>query len=662
MKTRIAAKPVLIASICLANAVVLCAAEPVTEEQLISTLQSTATLQKKDAACAQLKRIGTARSVPVLGALLLDKDLTHSARYALEPMQAPEAEQALIHALRDTSGLAKAGIVHSLGVRGDAAAMGIVSRLLTDSDPDVASAAATSLVRMADTPEGRPLFAALPAAKEPIGREALQDALLAAGYKLIKDGKNKDAAAIFEQFQHAPTPDPVRVAAYRGLIAASAPEQALQLAIAALKGSDVPSQQGALQMARDLKSPEATKELCSLLPQLKDASLQTALIEALRQRNDPEAAPALIAAAGKTDFEARAEALAVLGDLGDSSAVPVLAAAIAASEETERKAARQALLDLRRGNVSDALIKEMGTDKPEVQQAIARILVERRDDGVVAKLLNVARTGSASSRRTAVQALGQLCQSQEVPGLVKLITETNDAEARSQAGAALLKTCVRLQGKGVAVNAEPIAAAFSSNDLGVRVALLPVTAALGDEGLHGRLREALKATEPVVKEAAAKALCDARDFGLWPDLLALAKQADTPNLRTQAIRGCIRLASDSLNTGLSVDKRLEAMQQVLAIAKSPEEKWAVLGSLAETSSPKALDMALPLLDDAATRAEAAQAITKIAAAIKSTNADAARAAVSKVISVATEPAQRQAATAVLDQISTTTANQTPKVQ
>src|SRR6266566_4130637 len=61
-------------------------AETDEQQKLIRVLMSDASAQAKDAACAQLKRIGTASSVPALSALLLDENLSHSARYALEPM------------------------------------------------------------------------------------------------------------------------------------------------------------------------------------------------------------------------------------------------------------------------------------------------------------------------------------------------------------------------------------------------------------------------------------------------------------------------------------------------------------------------------------------------------------------------------------------------
>ena len=104
------------------------------EQDQIAILQSTASPHEKDAACLELKRIGTEQSVPALAALLTDEQLSHSARYALESMQAPEAGEALVAALPKTSGLLKVGIINSLAVRKDDAAIDAISGLLTDAN------------------------------------------------------------------------------------------------------------------------------------------------------------------------------------------------------------------------------------------------------------------------------------------------------------------------------------------------------------------------------------------------------------------------------------------------------------------------------------------------------------------------------------------------
>ena len=110
------------------------AAESNEEQQLIAVLQSDASLTKKDAACARLKRIGTDQSVPALAALLTDEQLSHSARYALESMPSAKAGEVLADALAKTSGLTKIGIINSLGFRGEERAVPALAKLLADQD------------------------------------------------------------------------------------------------------------------------------------------------------------------------------------------------------------------------------------------------------------------------------------------------------------------------------------------------------------------------------------------------------------------------------------------------------------------------------------------------------------------------------------------------
>src|SRR6266852_883826 len=89
-------------------------AETDEQQQLIRLLMSDASAQAKDAACARLKRIGTASSVPALSALLLDENLSHSARCALESMPTAAAGRALLNALKQSAGLTRIGIINSL--------------------------------------------------------------------------------------------------------------------------------------------------------------------------------------------------------------------------------------------------------------------------------------------------------------------------------------------------------------------------------------------------------------------------------------------------------------------------------------------------------------------------------------------------------------------
>ena len=102
-------------------------------------------MKDKADACRELARIGTKESVGPLAALLGDEKLAHMARYALEPIPDPAVDEALRNALDKLKGRPLVGVIGSVGVRRDTKAVGPLSGLLKDADPEVAQAAARAL-------------------------------------------------------------------------------------------------------------------------------------------------------------------------------------------------------------------------------------------------------------------------------------------------------------------------------------------------------------------------------------------------------------------------------------------------------------------------------------------------------------------------------------
>jgi len=638
-------------SFCLATVITLgfastlALAQSKDEQQLLSVLKSTASPQEKDAACVELKRIGTARSVPALAELLTDAQLSHSARLALESMPAPEAGLALVEALDKTIGLTLAGIIHSLGRRREAAAVPKITGLLADPDPNVFRAAAVALGRIGGARAVNTLFAALSDSRKTQPRKEILDALLGAANQALDEGSRDRALAVFEKLYRVSAPDNFRTAAYRGLIAAADPTRALKLMTTAILGDDVP-----IQTAREAEAPEVAQVLCGALDKM-EPPMQVALIEALRQRGDKEAAPAIAPMAKSPDLEVRVAALFALGDLGDDKAVPILLNSTGSADEAEKRAARRALLLLRHGDVTRALISHLKAGPPAAQAEAARALAGRGDREAVADLVAVVHKDSDSARKQAFLTLGQLVDASHIASLIRLVVEAPDETARSRASDALRTACQRLHDWGDHVDAEPIVSGLTGGDPRSRAALLQAAGTLVDARIRAALRSALRDANTGLRKAAVFALCEACDPELLPDILNLVNQTADQNQRVQAVRGYLRLATDIENVQLAAAERVKALQNILPFAR-PEEKWTLLSGLAKMPDPNALELALTMLDDPATRAEAAQAVTQIAAGLKETHADAAQTALIRVLAMAIESGQRQAAEKVLDEINT----------
>jgi HEAT repeat protein len=616
-------------------------ADDAEQNQQIAILQSGRSLAEKDAACARLKWIGDTRCVPALAALLTDEALSHSARYALESMPGPEAEAALLQALGKTSGSNQIGVINSLAVRRDTEAAPALGRLLSDTDTNAARAAAMALGRIG----GPQAIAALEAAwsdsaSGPV-HEGEVDGLLACAHQLLTEGSDSAALKIFQRLYDTGKTGGTRQAAFRGVILASGRHGILLMADA-IAGNDGASQGAALQVAAKLEGSDTTRALADLLPKV-NAAVQIALLECLDQRGDPGALPAVAQMAGSLDPDVRLAAIEALGDLGDGSVAGLLAEKAASANGAEKSTARQALLDLRRGQVTPALLDAFATAAPAVKPELIRAIGSRGDMSAVPKLLELARGADDGLRSSSLQALALLAGPAQLPDLVQLTVQAATDDARSEAADALSSACQRIQARSGHCDVQALVTAVRTGPVEARLALLTVCSGLAQAPVRGALRAALEDSEPRVREAALRALCDTRDGELLPDLLKAASGAGDEKMRLLAIRGCVRLATQEESVKLSNEQKLAALKTILENPLAASEKRLVLSGLGAIPDSQALALAAAMLDDPSVNAEAAQSVIQIADSLATTRPEEAVAALTKVLAGNTDPAILSAA-------------------
>lgn len=195
-------------------------ATPEQEAKFIAVLKSEdAPLKEKVDACRGLAVMGTKNAVPALAALLSDEKLSHMARYGLETIPSPSVDEALRDALGKLKGRPLVGVIGSIGVRRDAKTVPLLTKLLQDSNADVAQTAARSLGRIATPDAVKALTEALPKASA-ASRPAVGDACLSCAEALLAKGKRDEAAAMYETVGKADLPKHFRIAATHGAIQA----------------------------------------------------------------------------------------------------------------------------------------------------------------------------------------------------------------------------------------------------------------------------------------------------------------------------------------------------------------------------------------------------------------------------------------------------------
>jgi HEAT repeat protein len=617
------------------------------EQNLIRTLQSSSSPGEKDAACARLKLIGTAKAVPALAALLTDDQLSHSARYVLEAMHLAEADTALLNALDKTHGLTQIGIINSLAVRGEPRAVGPLAVLAQSSDAPTAFAS----IRAIGLIGGPAALKSLEdAAKRSTGtmRLAAIDALLTCANRLLVSGKSAEALPVLENIYTTQEPERIRLATFRGIIMASG-DDGFGRMLKAIESGPTPEQEAALQLVREVQARDATDSLAKLLPKV-GTPVQIALVEGLAQRGDPAAVPALASLAGNTTPEVRPSILNALGSLGDASVVPLLLGFAASGTPAEQSAARLALTTVRRGDITDALLNQLANESTGVQAEITRALGNRGDQAAVPRLLELAQQTNDVVRGGALKALAGLAQPDDLTSLVQLVVSAKDQTARAETAEAINAACQRLTLGHKQIPVPALLGGINGGSAEARAALLPICSGLVSPDVRLALRNAVQDPNPQVKTAALHALCDTVDPDLLDDLVTLARATKEENVRNLAIAGGVRVATQEEGVKISREQQVTVLKALLETAASPAQKKMVLAGLSETPVLEALNMVDPLVQDADVHNEAARAAIKIGAALPSTQSHEALTVLNKALAAANDNQTRQALQAAMDKI------------
>ena len=175
------------------------------ETAALAVLASDAGLREKARACQELGDFGGPASVPALAALLGKEHLADYARSGLEGIKDPSAGEALRTALPTLEGRYLAGVVNSLGVRRDTAAVPALQKLALDPKRGAAEAAIASLGMIATPAAAKTLQTILVSGPAALRVPAAHAALVAAE-QLVRDGNTTAARAVLNAVVQALPP------------------------------------------------------------------------------------------------------------------------------------------------------------------------------------------------------------------------------------------------------------------------------------------------------------------------------------------------------------------------------------------------------------------------------------------------------------------------
>ena len=599
------------------------------EEQFaLALLSQPGVVVGKEKACEQLRRSGTLKSVPALAACLSDEKLSHAARLALASMPFPEAKKALRDALGTTTGTNKAGIIETLGTMRDPDNIPLIAPSLRDGNPVIAMSAALALGRIT----GPAAIEALkPLALDGSGRfrMVVLDSLFHCAEALC--GKDDAAAfALYSDIYKQWGRGYMATAAYRGMIQTSG-DKAKDLISSALLGTDPALWEATLPAVREVGGPEITQTCADLLARAPK-NIVPGIIDALAQRGDKTAAPALAPMVENADPYITTAAIKALAVIGDASSIPALVKAAAHSEEPNRSAAMQALMQINTPDASTGLLaKIQGADPAEIT-VLTKVLGQRRDEAAGPALRQLVQGQDANVRTAAVQALAEVGVATDADLLCQVVEKAENDKERAAAKRALIVLAKRLNTPAEIVNA--VLASLNKENVALRCAMLGICSKLQNAEILKALDKATSDANAEVKNAAIGALAESENPDALPRLLALLDKTTDLTQRVLVFRGIARLASD--DTTIDVKIREDALTKALVVAERPEEKKLFLGALGGCHTLGALKTVENHFPSNDVVAEAIIAWGQIAKALMPANSNEVREAAPRVLARAQE--------------------------
>lgn len=595
-------------------------------DRLTAVLKSDAPAYDKGQACKRLAFLGDARCVPVLAAMLGDERLSHSARYALESIPDPAADEALRNALDKVKGKQLVGVINSIGVRGDRAAVKQLGSLSKVPDDEVASAAAAALGQIA-TPEAAQMLAtAMSKADGPRRRIAWHDASLRCAERLAERNQTKDARGIYERLVADGLPRQVRIAAALGILRTEPEATASKRFEEYLASPDNVKFEAAIYASSERKDRGITRALAASMNKANEAK-QVQLLDALRVRGDAGVVPQIAGAFEKGSPQVKIAALTSLGQIGDRQSVPLLIKAATDNDAQVAATAIDGLVRIKGQQIDETLLQQLPKSSGAGQRVVIVALGRRSVAAAAPALLALLQSADEATRIAALEALGQTVGEKEFASLLDQIPAAkNDAE-RNAAVAAVDAACRRMpSADAVAMLADERMKSWPEEH---RPALVKVLGAVGGKAALVIVVDAAVDGSPELQDAGT------RQLGQWmtpdaaPHLYKIA--SNDSKYKTRALRGYLRIARQ-LN--LPDDERLEMCRKALAIAERAEERELALDVMKRCPSAESVELASSLLDDAEIRDRAVETAIFIGEKIKDTDPEAAKSAGEKALEAA----------------------------
>jgi HEAT repeat protein len=589
------------------------ASKEVVDSLLAVLKKPDAILMEKTEALTKLSAINNPEIIPVIVPLLSDPELSHMARYAIQANPDPSVDVAFRNALGTLKGIELAGVIHSIGLRGDTQSVPQIAALLKNSDEVVALEAAKSLGNIGNETAATALRGVVSGATaKSTFQNAACEGLLRCAESLDKQNKSSVAIEIYDQMLKLDAINSIRTAALRGAILARK-DDGVKLLQQYLTGNDYTMFVAAVRTAQEMTARGTTQALTDAIAKRTDNNDKILILGMIGKRADTAAVPAVLAIVKdqKADKAVRLAAIAVLPQAVSAASVPVLLAVRGESDPDIKAAANTAIATMPGKEADDAIVAMLKSSRAAERLSGIEMVQSRGIKSSLPTLITMAGSDSdAKVRQIALTTIGAMGGSENLSQLLTLALNLKAAEDMDAAMSAMTSILANVTDKTAFT--KDILDRLSKAQAAQKGALLRLLSVTGGTDAIAAVQAAISDTNVDVRTSAMKSLSEWPDFDAAKPLIEIAAKSDTSLAdNVQSLTGALRLIR--AGTTAPVADRAALVMAAYDATRRDEDKTQVISVMGTIRSAdvgnKLVDIAT---NNTALKAVAGQAAVSVA--------------------------------------------------
>lgn len=583
-------------------------------KQLAEALKAAPNVEAKAFLIEMTRRTGGHEAVRRLADCLKDPRMADAAAGALASIGGEDAERALLRELDGAPRETKPALIQALGRMRSRRAVPALIPYAGGRDEALRLAALEALAWSGD-PAAAAAFERIRLLAPAAERMTVPSLLLTFGRRLFENGEREAALEIGRGVIRSfvqPSESQLRCQGLSLLRDILGPG-VVGVLLEAIDSGDKDYRVHALALAAALPGPEAvelwTAKLDGAAPEVR-----AEIIDMLGRRGEPAGLHAVRAGLGAEEPAVRLASMSALRRLAGDDAIQELVPALSGGVPEEIAAVKDALLAAPAARAVAEASRLLDESPPAAKVALLEVLAARNARGQADSIFALVRAEPPELGRAALLALEGVARPSDVPRLLDLLLESEDASETAPLQNALAAASLRVPDPER--RADPILAALAYSAPAKRADLLRVLPRIGGTKALGAVTAETRSADLLVQAVAVYALSQWPEAFALDPLLEVLKTNPDPKARNLALQGIARLTRDS---ELEPEDRRRVVLDAWAQNLQTGEKKLLLPALGEVRTPGALALAAAALDDPELRDLAADAV--LAAALPRTGVE-----------------------------------------